>query len=204
MPDRARSGKATEAFAQLGDYEAAFYVLPESLDMADFNAALLAELDADCLAGVAHDTLTTVHTTADDLGGDLFTAAAGGGLAGEAQHGAYGRLLTWRSLYALMALDADVSHHDAVRLATDHRWLRFAVSRDTPNQWFQHGLRVPGPGPHTDRVGGGHRDGLRTQARRRQGHSPRKARAPGAAGMDRPRRGRGDETVGPRSSFFQI
>ncbi|MFI9170137.1 DUF6183 family protein [Streptomyces lincolnensis] len=144
VPDETRAEAATEAFAPLGQYEAAFYTLPEPLDPADFNAALLAELDAECLEAVTSDTITAVHTTADDLADDFFTAAFGGGLWTEPLHGAYARLLTWRSLYAVMDLDTGVSHYDAVRLAADHRWLRFALSRHTANRWFHGDLTDAG------------------------------------------------------------
>ncbi|WP_053749041.1 DUF6183 family protein [Streptomyces sp. MMG1533] len=136
VPDESRAESAATGFSQLAQYEAAFYALPEPLDAGDFNSALLAELDADCLDAVTTDTLATVHTTADDLAADLFIAAFGGGLWNEGHHGAYARLFTWRSLYALMDLDTEVSHHDAVRLAADHRWLRFALAPYTDNRWF--------------------------------------------------------------------
>ncbi|MGW7364045.1 DUF6183 family protein [Streptomyces sp. NPDC054841] len=134
-PDALRADAAMGPFAELAQSEAVFYTLPQPLDPADFNSALLAELDAPCLHNLTRDTLTAVHTTADDIAGDLLVAAFSGGLWGEGHEGAYSRLLTWRSLYALMDLDPDVSHHDAVRRAYEHRWLRFAAARRTSN-WF--------------------------------------------------------------------
>ncbi|MDI3405048.1 DUF6183 family protein [Streptomyces cavernicola] len=135
VPDDERTTAAMTGFAQLGA-EAAFYTLAGPLDPADFNAALLSALDAECLDGVTPQTLTAVHTTADDVAEDLFTAAFGGGMWEQGRWGAYARLATWRSLYALMDLDPDVSHYEAVRIAADHRWLRFAVHREADNDWF--------------------------------------------------------------------
>ncbi|WP_052745383.1 DUF6183 family protein [Streptomyces sp. WM6386] len=136
VPDDARAAAAARGFSQLAEYEAAFYILPEPVDRVDFNTALLAELDADSLHALTPDTLTTVHTTADDLARELFAADFGGGLWGEAQYGAYARLHTWQSLYALMDIAGETSQYDAVRLAAGHCWLRFAVPQYTDNRWF--------------------------------------------------------------------
>ncbi|MDH6574610.1 DUF6183 family protein [Kitasatospora sp. MAP5-34] len=136
VPDTGRAEAAGAPLAQLGRWEAKFYVLAQPLDPDDWNAAFLAELPAQCLAGTTTDTIVAVHTTADDLAGDLFVSAYSGGLWGESRQGAYSRLLTWHSLYALLDLDLTVSPYDAVRLAARHHWLRFAVDEHSDNQWF--------------------------------------------------------------------
>ncbi|MEU6476481.1 DUF6183 family protein [Streptomyces sp. NPDC047017] len=136
LVDEARARTAAEGFAELAVCEVAFYTLSEPLAAGDFNAALLAGLDAQCLEATDAETITTVHTTADDLASDLFSAAFGGGLWCQGRHGAYARLAAWRSLYALMGLDTQVPHRDAVRLAAEYRWLRFALAPYSENRWF--------------------------------------------------------------------
>ncbi|MET9437173.1 DUF6183 family protein [Streptomyces sp. NPDC006551] len=134
-PDEPRTEAALAPFAALGASQAHFFTLPRPLDPADFNSALLTSLRIGCLEGLAPDTLAAGHTTADDVAGDLFVAPFSGGLWGEGQQGAYSRLLAWRGLYALMDLDPAVPHHEAVRLAAEHRWLRLAVRRGA-GRWF--------------------------------------------------------------------
>ncbi|WP_143662758.1 DUF6183 family protein [Streptomyces sp. CB03238] len=132
----ARGAAVVAPFGEEGVQDVRFYVLPGPLDPVDWNAALLAGLPAPCLEGTSTRTMAAVHTTADDVLCDLFVAAFGGGVWGEPRMGAYGRLLAWRGLYALMGLGAEVSPYDAVRRAAEHRWLRFAVERHGGNDWF--------------------------------------------------------------------
>ncbi|WP_280525014.1 DUF6183 family protein [Streptomyces inhibens] len=120
----------------MGTWEGRCYELPEPLDAADWNAALLTGLPADCLSGLTAGTLAAVHTTADDVPADLFLAAFSGGLWGQGLDGAYARRAARRGLYALMDLPWEVSHHEAVRRAAGHRWLRFTAERHTENRWF--------------------------------------------------------------------
>ncbi|MFC9928427.1 DUF6183 family protein [Streptomyces sp. NPDC127190] len=136
IADPARTTAAAGGFGQLAQQEAVFYALPEPLDPADFNGALLAELDAECLEATTGDTVTTVHTTADDLAGDLFLADFGGGCYGEPQYGAYARLHAWQSLYAVLDLGPETPHAEAIRRAADFRFLRFALPQHSDNRWF--------------------------------------------------------------------
>ncbi|MEU7036323.1 DUF6183 family protein [Streptomyces sp. NPDC046237] len=135
-PDDRRAEVAVDPFAELGRSAAEFFTLPVPLDPADFNSALLTALGATSLAGLTTETLAAAHTTADDVIGDLYVAAASGGMWGDSRPGAYCRLSTWRALYALMDLDLSVPHGHAVRAAADHRWLRLAPARRTGDFFF--------------------------------------------------------------------
>lgn len=135
-PDDRRAEVAVDPFAGLGRSAVEFFTLPEPLDPADFNSALLTALGATSLAGLTAETLAAAHTTADDVIGDLYVAAASGGMWGDSRPGAYCRLSTWRALYALMDLDLSVPHGHAVRAAADHRWLRLAPARRTGDFFF--------------------------------------------------------------------
>ncbi|MER7107303.1 hypothetical protein [Streptomyces sp. NPDC000229] len=59
-----------------------FYELPRPLDPVGWNAALLAELPASCLAWTSTREMAAVHTTADDVLCDLFVAAFAGWCVG--------------------------------------------------------------------------------------------------------------------------
>ncbi|MFI2202430.1 DUF6183 family protein [Streptomyces sp. NPDC020192] len=94
------------------------------------------KLDAECLDGTTRETVFTFHTTADDLAADLFLAGFAGGWYGEPQYGAYARLHTWQSLYAVLDAGPDTPHREVVRQVADWRWVRFAMPRYTDNRWF--------------------------------------------------------------------
>ncbi|MFG2640221.1 DUF6183 family protein [Streptomyces sp. NPDC048370] len=127
--DERRTEAAVAPLAELGICAAEFFTLPEPLDPVDFNSALLTSLGSTCLAGFTPETLAAAHTTADDVAGDLFVPAFDGGMWGDGRPRPYSRLVTWRSLYALMDLDLSVELGDAVRAAAEHRWLRLAPGR---------------------------------------------------------------------------
>ncbi|MFJ2832081.1 DUF6183 family protein [Streptomyces sp. NPDC087263] len=136
--DGRRARAAAEPFTVSGwarEPEARFFTLPSPLAPDDFTVSLINELPLDCLAGEgARRGGVTCRTTPDDVLNELFSAAYNGGVNGQEQGGAYARLYAWGSLYALMGLPADIPFLDAVRLAADHRWLRFMVFTD----WFHH------------------------------------------------------------------
>lgn len=142
-PERTRAALAP--FTEFIQSEVRFHTLSEPLDPADFNGALLSMLPADCLADTAPDTVRTVHTTGDQILGDLYMFAdtgdiwtvqgSRGGEWGHGRLGAYGRLDAWRALYALMGLAPDVPLEQAVRNASECRWLRFSLL-DHTNEWF--------------------------------------------------------------------
>ncbi|MFF3764214.1 DUF6183 family protein [Streptomyces sp. NPDC001922] len=146
VADPRRAERTGEPLTPFESWEARFYELPEPLPAADWNAALLTGLPADCLAGLTPDTLAAAHTTADDVLAALFLATFAGGIQSLGQEGAYARLAAWRGLYALLDLDRDVPHTDAVRHAAEHRWLRFAVAEGTDNGWFVGGYTEYGFG----------------------------------------------------------
>ncbi|MEV8535424.1 DUF6183 family protein [Streptomyces sp. NPDC051211] len=135
VPNPVRIEAAGAPYAEHGAWDAAFYTLPRPLDPDDFNGALLAELPADCLAGLTAETVLTAFTTADDVLGDLFTSAFTGGVWGQGYMGAYARLRAWQGLYALMDLDPGVPHTEAVRAAAAYHWLRF-VPPPAHGDWF--------------------------------------------------------------------
>ncbi|MDT9689031.1 DUF6183 family protein [Streptomyces sp. P9(2023)] len=135
-PDDRRTEAAMDPLAELASSAVEFFTMPEPLDPADFNSALLTAIGSRCLAGLTPDTLAAAHTTADDLAGDLCVAAFSGGVWGDGRPGAYVRLSTWRALYALMDLDPSVPHTRAVRAAAEYRWLRLALARRSGNDFF--------------------------------------------------------------------
>lgn len=138
-PDAGRAATVAEPFTVSGwsrEPEARFFTLPGTLEPDDFNIAFIKELPLDCLAGegTRRGGALTCHTTADDVINELFAAAHTGGLNGQGQGAAYARLHAWNSLYALMGLPGDILFPEAVRLAADHRWVRFMAFTD----WFHH------------------------------------------------------------------
>ncbi|MEV4708145.1 DUF6183 family protein [Actinoplanes sp. NPDC049316] len=63
----------------------------------------------------------------------LFTAASCGGAYGDAQHGAYGRLLAWRSVAALAGAPHGASAVEVEALAQQCSWHSYALATD----WFE-------------------------------------------------------------------
>ncbi|WP_346137476.1 DUF6183 family protein [Streptomyces coeruleofuscus] len=116
--------------------EARFFTLPSPLNPDDFGMSFITELPLRCLAGEGgrRGSALACATTPDDVLNELFSASYNGGVNGQGQGGAYARLYAWDSLYALMGLPAGVPFLEAVRQATDHRWLRFMAFTD----WFHH------------------------------------------------------------------
>lgn len=137
--DTERAGMASEPFTVSGwsdEPEARFFALSNSLDPDDFNISLVKELPLESMAGegTRRGRALACHTTPDDVLNELFAAAHNGGVEGQGQGGPYARLHAWNSLYALMGLPDDIPFSEAVRRASDHRWLRFMAFTD----WFHH------------------------------------------------------------------
>ncbi|MCO4695048.1 hypothetical protein LRR80_01096 [Streptomyces sp. RO-S4] len=139
VPDDGRAQAAVRPFTAggwEGGSEARFFMLPEPLDPDAFGMSLLEELPLDCLTvgNGRQGTALACATTPDDVLNELFSAAYYGGVNGQGQGRAYARLYAWDSLYALMGLSVDVPFLEAVRVAADHRWLRFMAFTG----WFHH------------------------------------------------------------------
>ncbi|WOT33675.1 DUF6183 family protein [Streptomyces coeruleorubidus] len=137
--DDGRAEAAARPFTAGGwarEPEARFFTLPSPLNPDDFGMSFITELPLRCLAGEGGRRVSALAcaTTPDDVLNELFSASYNGGANGQGQGGAYARLYAWESLYALMGLPAGVPFLEAVRQATDHRWLRFMAFTD----WFHH------------------------------------------------------------------
>ncbi|MEU6909182.1 DUF6183 family protein [Streptomyces coeruleorubidus] len=137
--DDGRAEAAARPFTAGGwacEREARFFTLPSPLSPDDFGMSFITELPLRCLAGEGgrRGSALACATTPDDVLNELFSASYHGGVNGQGQGGAYARLYAWESLYALMGLPAGVPFLEAVRQATDHRWLRFMAF----TAWFHH------------------------------------------------------------------
>lgn len=84
---------------------------------------------------VVSDGQTRVaHRTQREVMGALLCLATTGGAYGEVRSSAWGRLLAWRSLRALVGLGSEPSHEEVEARALACEWLQF--QNDGP--WFNH------------------------------------------------------------------
>ena len=86
------------------------------------------------LACLSEQTVRVRPSDAREVMGLLLTLGTVGGAYGEARSAAYGRLLAWRSLTALVGLPAGTPLPEVEALAQRTHWLRF----ESDSRWFHH------------------------------------------------------------------
>jgi hypothetical protein len=133
---------ATWAEESNGRVEARIYALDADLHP-DAVVDTLATLDAECLGGLKSGPGPCTATQAWE---QLFLAASGGGAYPSGAFGAYGRLLAWQSVAALVGAPPDATAAEVEALAHAGSWWSFAAT----TSWFDNiawdvGLAVVSP-----------------------------------------------------------
>jgi hypothetical protein len=90
-----------------GPWQARVFALPPSPLVVPAHPGLLATLPLDAVAGATPADVVVQPATVYDVFEVLFGAASGGGAYSGRLHGAYGRLLAWRSLAGLTGAAED-------------------------------------------------------------------------------------------------
>jgi hypothetical protein len=105
-----------------GKIESRIFQLDRAVDPEELSVTELAALWLDCLKSTRLEDLYFWRVSLEDGLNLLFSAASNGGAYNSGRHPAYGRLLMWRSVAALVDAPNGASCEEVANLAQHCTW----------------------------------------------------------------------------------